>query len=91
MIPETIKNSNVRENHFEVQKKKKNKQTPKRVRDIRRTRVPMCLTHDLNSRYGEVEVQVEVQVCTKYSAYFETSKGNNDILRVQILGTHVRA
>ena len=48
-------------------------------------------TCDLNSRYGEVEVQVEVQVCTKYSAYFETSKGNNDILQVQILGTHLRS
>ena len=49
------------------------------------------ITRDLNSRYGEVEVQVELQVCTKYSAYFEMSKGNNDILRVQILGAHVRA
>ena len=48
-------------------------------------------TCDLNSRYGEVEVQVEVQVCTKYSAYFEMSKGNNEMFRVQILGSHLRS
>ena len=48
------------------------------------------ITRDLNSRYDEVEVQVELQVCTKYSAYFETSKGNNEMFRVQILGTRLR-
>ena len=52
------------------------------------TRVRAC---DLNSGYDEVEVQVEVQVCTKYSAYFEMSKGNDGMFRVQILGTHVRS
>ena len=52
------------------------------------TRVRTC---DFNSRYGEVEVQVEVQVCTKYSAYFEMSKGNNEMFRVQILGSHLRS
>ena len=52
------------------------------------TRVITC---DLNSRYDEVEVQVEVQVCTKYSAYFEMSKGNNEMFRVQILGSHLRS
>ena len=52
------------------------------------TRVRTC---DLNSRYGEVEVQVELQMCTKYSAYFEMSKGNNEMFRVQILGAHVRS
>ena len=54
----------------------------------------MCtrvITRDLNSRYDEVEVQVEVQVCTKYSAYFEMSKGNNEMFRVQILGSHLRS
>jgi hypothetical protein len=30
-------------------------------------------------------------VCTKYSAYFEMSKGNNEMFRVQILGAHVRS
>ena len=49
------------------------------------------ITRDLNSRYGEVEVQVELQVCTKYSAYFEMSKGNNEMFRVQILGSHLRS
>ena len=52
------------------------------------TRVITC---NLNSRYDEVEVQVEVQVCTKYSAYFEMSKGNNEMFRVQILGSHLRS
>ena len=47
-------------------------------------------TCDLNSRYTEVEVQVEVQVCTKYNAYFEMWKGKNEMFRVQILGAHVR-
>ena len=47
-------------------------------------------TRDLNSRYGEVEVQFELQVCTKYSAYFEMSKGHNEMFRVQILGAHLR-
>ena len=45
------------------------------------------ITCDLNSRYDEVEVQV----CTKYSAYFEMSKGNNEMFRVQILGSHLRS
>ena len=49
------------------------------------------ITHDLNSRYDEVEVQVELQVCTKYSAYFELSKGNNEMFRVQILDSHLRS
>ena len=64
--------------------------------------MPRCVSHfkvtcarvitcDLNSRYDEVEVQVEVQVCTKYSAYFEMSKGNNEMFRVQILGSHLRS
>ena len=64
--------------------------------------MPRCVSHfkvtcarvitcDLNSRYGEVEVHVEVQVCTKYSAYFEMSKGNNEMFRVQILGSHLRS
>ena len=48
-------------------------------------------TCDLNSRYGEVQVQVELQVCTKYNAYFELSKGNNEMFRVQILDTHLRS
>jgi hypothetical protein len=30
-------------------------------------------------------------VCTKYSAYFEMSKGNNEIFQVQILGSHRRS
>ena len=47
----------------------------------------VCLCDLVHQR----QLQIEVKVCTKYSAYFETSKGNNDILRVQILGTHVRA
>ena len=49
------------------------------------------ITCDLNSGYDEVEVQVELQVCTKYSAYFELSKVNNDMFRVQILDSHLRS
>ena len=30
-------------------------------------------------------------MCTKYSAYFEMSKGNNEMFRVQILGSHLRS
>ena len=50
-----------------------------------------AITCDLNSRYDEVEVQVEVQVCTKYSAYFEMSRGHVQMFRVQILGSHLRS
>ena len=56
----------------------------------------MCFTlqvhvhtcENVRPEYGEIEVQVEVQVCTKYSAYFEMSKGNDEMFRVQILGSH---
>ena len=77
-----MKNSNIRENHFEIHTTCQNQNACATV-DV--PDVPMYFTlkvmcaHvrtcDLNSRYDEVEVQVELQVCTKYSAYFEMSKG----------------
>ena len=88
MIPETIKNFNVRENALEFTR---NDKTKKNVRFSRRTkctgvsqvqsRAKEWQNVTLNSRYAQPQVQVEVNVCTKYVT----------ILWVQILGTHLRS